>query len=237
MVAIVSAGVVCGALPCVSDHASPNHRCAFRHHGSRPLVRQLTKVSSIPSSNRLASRASGRIELSVPCIVGTKGEDAMAFTMQVNGKTRQRRCRWRHADALGAARRARHDRHQIRLRTRFVRGVHDPSRRQPVRSCITPALRRAASASPRSRPSARRRPASASSSPGSSWRCRNAAIASPARSCPPRHCSPRNPNPSDADIDGAMSGNICRCGTYVAHPRGDQARGAHRSERQEGGLT
>jgi isoquinoline 1-oxidoreductase alpha subunit len=24
----------------------------------------------------------------------------------------------------------------------------------------------------------------------------------------------RNPAPSDADIDGAMSGNICRCGTY-----------------------
>jgi aerobic-type carbon monoxide dehydrogenase small subunit (CoxS/CutS family) len=24
-----------------------------------------------------------------------------------------------------------------------------------------------------------------------------------------------NPNPTDADIDGAMSGNICRCGTYV----------------------
>jgi aerobic-type carbon monoxide dehydrogenase small subunit (CoxS/CutS family) len=24
----------------------------------------------------------------------------------------------------------------------------------------------------------------------------------------------KNPNPSDADIDGAMSGNICRCGTY-----------------------
>jgi isoquinoline 1-oxidoreductase alpha subunit len=22
------------------------------------------------------------------------------------------------------------------------------------------------------------------------------------------------PNPSDADIDQAMSGNICRCGTY-----------------------
>jgi len=22
------------------------------------------------------------------------------------------------------------------------------------------------------------------------------------------------PEPSDADIDGAMSGNICRCGTY-----------------------
>jgi isoquinoline 1-oxidoreductase subunit alpha len=24
----------------------------------------------------------------------------------------------------------------------------------------------------------------------------------------------KNPNPSDADIDAAMSGNICRCGTY-----------------------
>ena len=24
----------------------------------------------------------------------------------------------------------------------------------------------------------------------------------------------KNPTPTDADIDGAMSGNICRCGTY-----------------------
>ena len=24
-----------------------------------------------------------------------------------------------------------------------------------------------------------------------------------------------NPHPSDADIDAAMTGNICRCGTYV----------------------
>ena len=24
-----------------------------------------------------------------------------------------------------------------------------------------------------------------------------------------------NPNPSDSDIDDAMAGNICRCGTYV----------------------
>lgn len=24
-----------------------------------------------------------------------------------------------------------------------------------------------------------------------------------------------NPNPSDADIDAAMSGNLCRCGTYT----------------------
>ena len=25
----------------------------------------------------------------------------------------------------------------------------------------------------------------------------------------------RIPNPTDADIDAAMSGNICRCGTYT----------------------
>jgi isoquinoline 1-oxidoreductase alpha subunit len=25
----------------------------------------------------------------------------------------------------------------------------------------------------------------------------------------------QNPNPTDQDIDAAMSGNICRCGTYV----------------------
>ena len=25
----------------------------------------------------------------------------------------------------------------------------------------------------------------------------------------------RNPNPTDADIDAAMGGNLCRCGTYV----------------------
>ena len=24
-----------------------------------------------------------------------------------------------------------------------------------------------------------------------------------------------NPKPTDADIDAAMSGNICRCGTYI----------------------
>jgi isoquinoline 1-oxidoreductase alpha subunit len=24
-----------------------------------------------------------------------------------------------------------------------------------------------------------------------------------------------NPNPTDEDIDAAMDGNICRCGTYV----------------------
>jgi isoquinoline 1-oxidoreductase alpha subunit len=25
----------------------------------------------------------------------------------------------------------------------------------------------------------------------------------------------KNPKPSDSDIEGAMSGNLCRCGTYT----------------------
>src|SRR6266704_2215213 len=56
-----------------------------------------------------------------------------------------------------------------------------------------PSLPRPGSASPRSRPSAPRPPARRFSRPGSSLRCRNAAIASPARSCPRRRCSPPSP--------------------------------------------
>ena len=45
-------------------------------------------------------------------------------------------------------------------------------------------------------------------------RC-SAATASRARSCPLSALLASNPHPTDADIDDAMSGNICRCGTYV----------------------
>ncbi len=42
----------------------------------------------------------------------------------------------------------------------------------------------------------------------------------------------QNPNPSDADIDAAMSGNLCRCGTYnqiraaIKEAAADAAKGA-----------
>src|SRR5467141_965640 len=71
-------------------------------------------------------------------------------------------------------------------------------------------LPRPASASPRSRRSVPQRPARRSSRPGSRWKCRNAAIASPARSCPRRRCS--RPTPSRPM---AISTLPCR-GTSVA---------------------
>jgi len=42
-----------------------------------------------------------------------------------------------------------------------------------------------------------------------------------------------NPNPTDADIDAAMAGNICRCGTYqrireAVHEAASRLRGARR---------
>ena len=51
--------------------------------------------------------------------------------------------------------------------------------------------------------------------PGRSWTWSSAASASPARSCPPRPCWPRTRSPTDADIDAALSGNLCRCATYA----------------------
>ena len=38
--------------------------------------------------------------------------------------------------------------------------------------------------------------------------------AGPDHVAPPR-CSRRTPTPTDADIDAAMTGNLCRCGTYL----------------------
>ena len=53
-----------------------------------------------------------------------------------------------------------------------------------------------------------------SSRPGWPKTFRSAATASPDKSCPRSRCSSKKSNPTDADIDDAMSGNICRCGTY-----------------------
>ena len=128
----------------------------------------------------------------------------------------QRRCRRRHAAPLGAARRARHDRHEVRLRHGAVRRLHRACRRR--RHPFLHHARSTASARPRSRRSrrsARQRPAPRSRRPGSTARspqcgyCQSGQIMSAAA------LLASNPHPTDADIDDAMSGNICRCGTYV----------------------
>ena len=40
----------------------------------------------------------------------------------------------------------------------------------------------------------------------------------------PWRCSTKNPRPTDADIDAAMAGNLCRCGTYQRIRAGDPRR-------------
>jgi isoquinoline 1-oxidoreductase alpha subunit len=42
----------------------------------------------------------------------------------------------------------------------------------------------------------------------------------------------RTPNPADADIDRAMAGNICRCGTYQRIRAAIKAAAASRGGRQ-----
>ena len=59
--------------------------------------------------------------------------------------------------------------------------------------------------------------------PGATSTWRSAAIASPARSCRPRRCWRCSRSPTDADIDLAMDGNVCRCATYVRIRAGSTA--------------
>ena len=86
---------------------------------------------------------------------------------------------------------------------------------QPVRACKTPISAVAAARSPPSRPSAPTGSAGRCRPRGWTWACRSAATASPGRSCRPPRFSSATPKPTDAEIDEAMSANICRCGTYV----------------------
>ena len=49
---------------------------------------------------------------------------------------------------------------------------------------------------------------------GKKLMCLSAVIVSQVRLCPRWRCSRKRPSPRDTDIDSAMSGNLCRCGTY-----------------------
>jgi len=57
------------------------------------------------------------------------------------------------------------------------------------------------------------------SKPGWKKTFRSAATVSPDRSCSAVALLSKKPNPTDADIDDFMSGNICRCRHLPAHPQ------------------
>ena len=117
-------------------------------------------------------------------------------TLQINGQFRKSMFP-RHAAPLGAARCHRIDRHEVRLRNRAMRRMHGSHRRQggPVRAFFRSA-RSANGRSPRSRLSAKRRPAPRCRRPGSIWKSCSAAIASLARSCRRPRCSRRRRIPT-----------------------------------------
>ena len=143
--------------------------------------------------------------------------------LNVNGKVHEVRRRTRHAAAVGAARAARPDRHQVRLRHRPVRRLHGAHRRRGH------ALLRAAAVH-----------ASAATekivtieglSPDGSHPVQKAWAALDVPQCGFCQCGmimaaaallKAKPKPTDADIDAAMT-NICRCGTYNRVRAGDQA--------------
>ena len=123
--------------------------------------------------------------------------------------------------AVGFARPAADDRHQVRLRHRHVRRVHGAPRRCGSALLSDSGARRAwAKESPPLRvsgPTASTR----CRKRGLPSRCRNAAIASRARSCRPRHCWPTTPNPPTHRSTTPWTGNICRCAHLLPHSQGD----------------
>ena len=120
----------------------------------------------------------------------------------------------RHAAALGAARRARADRHQVRLRRGAMRRLHRARRRAARRA-------RASPRSPRWRE--RRSPRSRGSRPSGDHPLQKAWIAEQVPQC--GYCQSgqimqaaallaKNKKPTREQIVTHMNGNLCRCGTY-----------------------
>ena len=109
---------------------------------------------------------------------------------KTNPNRPKRRCRRRHAASLGVARRARHDRHQVRLRHGAVRRLHRACRRRRHPFLHHPDrqhrhLRDHDDRGDRRDGGGRQDP----ERPGSTARSFNAATASRARSCRLRRCS------------------------------------------------
>ena len=116
---------------------------------------------------------------------------------------------------MGLARRSRHDRDEIRLRHGAVRGLHGTSRGSPVRSCITTIDSVGDSVVTTIEVIGA---TSAGAKIQKAWLDREVPQCGYCQSGQIMSASAllaSNPHPTDSDIDDAMSGNICRCGTYV----------------------
>ncbi len=135
--------------------------------------------------------------------------------LNVNGENTRSRCPGGDASALGAARRARPYRHQIRLRHRAMRRLHGSCGGGTV-AFLHAARWDTGGSSVTTIEAIGETPAGAKAQ--RAWLdlevvqcgyCQSGQIMSAAA------LLATTPMPDDADIDAAMSGNICRCGTYV----------------------
>jgi isoquinoline 1-oxidoreductase alpha subunit len=185
-----------------------------------------TKVSTDTIVPLIGLHASDLIAIGVVRIVRGRGEHVMAFTISVNGKTHSvdvdddTPTLWVVRDVLGMT------------GTKFGCGlglcgactIHLDGK--PVRSCITPISAVAGK---------RITTIEAIGATAAGKKIQQAWIELEVPQC--GYCQSgqimsatallaANPNPTDSDIDGAMSGNICRCGTY-ARIRAGIKRAAH----------
>ena len=214
----------CGtALPGSLRHAVP---IFMSYAASTPtfIARRLRRRSRIMLPDSFAewsgamSACTHKIDLARSCTLGATGNNCkggirMAVAFTVNGTARAsmstptRRCSgWCASTSSSPA----------------PNSVAAPACAAPAPSMST--ARRCAPARPRCRRSrARRSPPSRACRrtatircrrPGSPSRCRNAATASPARSCRRPNLLAKNKKPTREQIVAHMDGNICRCGTY-----------------------
>ena len=135
--------------------------------------------------------------------------------LTINGRTHQVDVRGGHAGALGAARRGRPDRHEVRLRNGACGACTVQLDGQPIRSCVTPVSAVAGQGDHHDRGD--RRDARRQEGAGGVGRrstCVQCGYCQSGQIMSASALLASNAHPSDADIDAAMSGNICRCGTY-----------------------